>query len=339
MGVDSMQGNSMKNNPTRNLSMKLATTLSAAAALLAAALVDAAYPEKPIQVVVGFPGGAGADASTRGLLAMVTERTKLPFIVDNRAGAGGIIAAGHVARAAADGYTLLNASSSIMSIAPQLHKDVGYEPLRDFAPVAHIANHTVVLLANANFPANTLGELIQLAKKQPGRIAYATSGVATAFHLCGEWINHLAGVSLVHVPYKNVGQSLTDVSAGRVPLIFNGIVITRPFVKEGKLKILAVGSSEREAKTEMAPTFAETFPGMVPPFFQGIYAPAKTPHEIVARLGRAFQETLSDPAMKKKMEAMGIEPAAGSPEQLREMIRNAAAFWKKVIDITGVKPE
>ncbi|OFZ97160.1 MAG: hypothetical protein A3H35_01620 [Betaproteobacteria bacterium RIFCSPLOWO2_02_FULL_62_17] len=283
--------------------MNIAPTFAAAAALLlSAGAAVAAFPEKPIQVVVGFPGGAGADASTRALLAAVTDITRLAFVVDNRAGAGGIIAANHVAKAAPDGYTLLNASSSIMAVAPLLHKDLGYQPLRDFAPVAHVANHTVVLLASSSFPASTLGELIQLARKQPGKITYATPGVATTFHLTGEWLNQLAGISLVNVPYKNIGQALTDVSAGRVPLVMNGIVITRPFVRDGKLKIIAVGSDKREAKTENAPTFAETHAGMVPPFFQGIYAPAKTPPDVLSFLSRAFLETLKPCAIPRQSE-------------------------------------
>jgi tripartite-type tricarboxylate transporter receptor subunit TctC len=297
-----------------------------------------AYPDKPIQVVVAFAAGGGADIGLRQTLSAVTARTGLGFIVDNRAGAGGLIGASYAARAAPDGYTLFHGTATTLAIAPAFRrKDMPYDPIRDFAPISHIGNTTVVILANASLPANTLAELIALARKQPGKLSYGTNGIGGTFHLTGEWLNQMAGIHLVHVPYKDVGQSFTDAATGRIEIVINGISATRSLVREKKLKIIATGGAQRGAAWDMAPTLSETFPGMVVPFWEGLFAPARTPPEIVDRLSRDIAGTIKDPAYRPQLESNGREPVGSSASEMAELLKSSLTLYQKLVQDAGLK--
>ncbi|OFZ97159.1 MAG: hypothetical protein A3H35_01615 [Betaproteobacteria bacterium RIFCSPLOWO2_02_FULL_62_17] len=302
--------------------------------------VPAAYPEKPITVVVAFPAGGGGDIGVRQTLNAVTAKIGLNFIVDNRAGAGGLIGASYAAKAAPDGYTLFHGTATTLAIAPAFRrKDMPYDSVRDFAPISHLGNTTVVILANADLPANNLAELIALAKKQPGKLSYGTNGIGGTFHLTGEWLNQVAGINLVHVPYKEVGQSFVDAVTGRIPIVINGIAATRKLVTAKKLKIIVTGGAQRGAAWDMAPTLSETFPGMVVPFWEGLFAPAKTPPEIIDRLSRDIAATIKDPAYRPQLEANGREPVGSTAAEMGELLKSSLTLYQKLVETAGLKTE
>jgi tripartite-type tricarboxylate transporter receptor subunit TctC len=308
------------------------------AVALAPAFAAAAYPEKPIQVVVAFPAGGGGDIGVRQTLAAVTAKTGLNFIIDNRAGAGGLIGASYAAKAAPDGYTIFHGTATTLAIAPAFRrKDMPYDPIKDFAPISHIGNTTVVILANAALPANNLAELIALAKKQPGKLSYGTNGIGGTFHLTGEWLNQRAGIGLVHVPYKEVGQSFTDAATGRIEIVINGIAATRSLVRDKKLKIIVTGGAQRGAAWDMAPTLAETFPGMVVPFWEGLFAPARTPPEIIDRLNRDIASTIKDPVYRPQLETNGREPVGSSAAEMAELLKSSLSIYQKLVLDAGLK--
>ena len=307
---------------------------------LVPALVAAAYPDKPITVVVAFPAGGGGDIGIRQTLNAVGAKTGFQFVVDNRAGAGGLIGASFAAKAAPDGYTLFHGTATTLAIAPAFRKkDMPYDSIRDFTAVSHVANTTVVILANPALPANSVAELVALAKKQPGTLSYGTNGIGGTFHLTGEWLNQLAGIKLVHVPYKEVGQSFVDASTGRIQLVINGIAATRNLVNSKKLKIIATGGAQRGAAWNMAPTLSETFPGMVVPFWEGLFAPARTPAEAIDRLSREIAATTQDPAYRALLESSGREPVGASAAEMNELLKSSLTLYRKLVDEAGLKTE
>ena len=317
--------------------------LAAVVALLPAAVsaaAPAAYPEKPITVVVAFPAGGGGDIGVRQTLNAVAARSGFSFIVDNRAGAGGLIGAAYAAKAAPDGYTLFHGTATTLAITPAFRrKDMPYDSIRDFAAISHMGNTTVVILANADLPANNVAELVALAKKQPGKLSYATNGIGGTFHLTGEWLNQAAGIRLVHVPYKEVGQSFVDAVTGRIELVINGIAATRKLVSAKKLKIIATGGAQRGAAWDMAPTLSETFPGMVVPFWEGLFAPARTPPEIIDRLSREVAAASKDPSYRQLQEVSGREPIGSTPAEMAELLKSSLSLYVKLVETAGLKTE
>jgi len=274
------------------------------------------------------------------VLNAVTAKFGHSFIVDNRAGAGGLIGASHAAKAAPDGYNMFHGTATTLAIAPAFRKkDMPYDSIRDFAPVSHLGNTTVVILANADLPANNIAELIALAKKQPGKLSYGTNGIGGTFHLTGEWLNQIAGINLVHVPYKEVGQSFVDAVTGRIPIVINGIAATRKLVSAKKLKIIATGGAQRGAAWDMAPTLSETFPGMVVPFWEGLFAPAKTPPEFIDRISRDIAATIRDPVYRPQLEANGREPIGSTPQEMADLLKSSLSLYQKLVETTGLKTE
>ena len=321
-------------------------TQAAAIALLAIAHiglaepadVPVAYPAKPIRFIVGFTPGGTSDVVARLLSAKLAETWTQPLVVDNRPGAGGNLAVEIVARSAPDGYTLLCASSSF-SIIPSLNRELSYNPLKDFAPVTLMTSAPYLLVLHPAVPAQSVKELIALAKAQPGKLNYASAGAGSTLHLAGELFKSLAGVDIVHVPYKGA-IGITDLIAGAVQLSFAGVPQTLPHVKAGRLKALAVTTARRATVVPELPTIAEAgVPGYdVDPWY-GVIAPAGAPRAIIEQLNTAFARALNAPDVKEKFMLQGLEPRASTPAEFSSLVEKEIAKWSKVVRDAGIKAE
>ena len=274
---------------------------------------------------------------------MSAELQKLwnqPVIVENRTGAGGTIGTDYVAKAAPDGYTLLFAADSSLTLAPSLFVKLPYDPLRDFAPIVNVTTGPFVLLANPAFPANDLKELIALAKAQPGKMSYASSGTGTQQHLAMETLQAMAGIDVLHVPYKGFGAGLADVLGGQVPLIFGGITASIGLIKGGKLKGIAVTGPKRSQALPDLPTFQEAgFPGYDIRAWYGFLAPAGTPPQIVRKIHADALTVIGREDFQERLAKDGIEPVGNTPEAFQAQIRRDIVRWAEIVKTAGVKQE
>ena len=315
-------------------------------ALLAAALCVAAlpalsqgYPNKPVKVVVPFPAGGPTDVLTRVLADKMGAQLGQPVVVENKPGAGGSIGADFVAKSAPDGYTLVMATASTHSIGPYLGK-LPYDPVKDFTPIVWVGNATNVLVVSNNVPASNVKELIELARKDPGRLNYATSGIGTISHLTSELFASMAGVKLTHVPYKGTQQSIPDVMSGQVAILFDNIMTAMPNVKAGKVKALGISSPKRSALVPELPTVAEAgLPGFQSLVWFGLLGPAGTPKAVVDRVNAELNKALLLPEIQARFVQVGFEPAGGTSADFARTMERDAAKWSKVIKDAGVKPE
>jgi tripartite-type tricarboxylate transporter receptor subunit TctC len=297
------------------------------------------YPSKPIRVVIPYPAGGAGDVIARSVGAKLTEQWGQQILVDNRPGAGGNIGTESVARAPADGYTLLLGTDIQMSINPHIFKQLPYDPERDFAPISAAYFAAFVLSAHPSVPANTLPELIAHLKSRPGKYNYASAGNGSPHHLAMEWLKVAAGVDVVHIPYKGSGQILPDLMAGQVQLAYMGLSPAIPHVKSGKLKVIAVGTSQRvEAIPDLA-TISETYPGIEAGAIWSFFAPAGTPRDIVLRLNSEINRIAALPDVKERMLAQGLYPLGGSPEDLGSRTKSDTIKWGKVVQQIGFKAE
>ncbi len=309
-------------------------------AMQCAAAADPAgsYPAKPIRFIVGFTPGGTSDVVARLLAVKMAETWTQPLVVDNRPGAGGNLANEIVARSAADGYTLLCASSSF-SIIPAVTRSLSYSPTKDFAPVTLASSAPYLMVLYPAVPAQSVKELIALAKAQPGKLNYASAGSGSTLHLAGELFKSLAGVDIVHVPYKGA-TGITDLIAGAVQLSFAGLPQTLPHVKSGRLKALAVTTLRRAAAVPDLPTIAEAgVPGYEVDPWYGVIAPAGTPRAIIDRLNAAFARALAAPDVKEKFLLQGIEPRSSTPAEFSGIIGKEIVKWSKVVRDAGIKAE
>jgi tripartite-type tricarboxylate transporter receptor subunit TctC len=303
----------------------------AAASLAAAPAAAQNYPTKIIKIVVPTAPGGGNDAMARIVAAKLQERWKQPVIVDNKAGANGAIATEFVARAAPDGYTILFGYIATHGINPVLSR-VPYDPVKDFAPIAEIAEAQGVLVVNASVPAKSVKELIALAKAKPGALSYASAGNGTAPHIAGELFKRQAGVDLLHVPYKGSGPAVTDTLAGTTQVMFPSLVAALPHVKSGKLRALAVTGSKRSPLFPDLPTIAEAgVAGFEITQWYGFFAPAKTPKDIVDKLNREIVAIMKEPDTAKKFADHGADVVTGSPEEFGRFVQAELAKWGKFI--------
>jgi tripartite-type tricarboxylate transporter receptor subunit TctC len=273
---------------------------------------------------------------------MAAELQKMwgqPVVVENRTGAGGTIGTDSVAKAAPDGYTLLFAADATVTLAPAVIAKMPYDPLRDLTPIVNVTAGPFVLMANPAFPANTMAEFIALAKKEPGKIPYASSGAGGQQHLAMESVRTVAGIDVVHVPYKGFGQGVTDVLANQVPLIFGGITASISYTSSGKLKALGVTSPKRARALPNVPTIAETLPGFDITAWYGFLGPAKLPAEIVRKINADSRAIIARPDFQERLLKDGIEPVGNTPEQFAEEIKADIARWAKSVKAAGVKPE
>jgi tripartite-type tricarboxylate transporter receptor subunit TctC len=294
------------------------------------------YPERPIKLVVPFPPAGTTDLLARTLAQKLNEALGKSVIVENRPGAGGNIGASVVASAPPDGYTLLLATVSTHGINPSLYPNMPYDAVKDFAPVAFIARVSNVLLVNPKLPANTAKELIALAKAQPGKLMFASSGNGTSLHLSGELFATMAQLKITHVPYKGSAQALGDVLSGQVPFMFDNLPSALPHIKAGKLRALAVTMTKRIPQLPDVPTMAESaLPGFEAVSWFGILAPAKTSTAVVSKLNAEINKIISDAAMRQRLVEQGTEPAVMSPEQFAQHIKDEIAKWGKVVKASG----
>jgi tripartite-type tricarboxylate transporter receptor subunit TctC len=306
---------------------------------LQSTLAQGKYPAKPIRLVLPFPPGGSTDIVARLIGQKLAEAWGQPVVVDNRPGAGGNVAAEHVARAAPDGYTLLQANVA-NAIGASLYPRLGYSLTGDFVAVTQLATTAYVLLAHPSLPVKSVRELIALAKARPGQLNYASAGAGSATHLSGELLKNLAGVDIVHVPYKGTGPAVTALLAGEIELYFATVPAAAPMIRSGRLRPLGVSSARRAAALPEVPTIAESgLKGYETSTWHGVLAPAATPREIVQQLNAEIVRILNAPEVREKLIAQGLEPVGDTPEQFAAYIRSEIAKWAKVVRISGAKPE
>lgn len=298
------------------------------------------WPAKPIRIIVPFSPGGVADNSARVIADKLGARLGQQVLVENRAGASGNIGTEAVAKSAADGYTLLLGFDGTMVINPHVFPKLGFDTLRDFAPVTKLGDATLILVAHPSVPVNNLPELIDYSKKQAGGLAYGTSGTGGTPHLAGELLKQRSGANLVHVPYKGGGQAIGDVVGGQIPLVYTAIATAQQYVKAGRLKGIAVSSEKRSPALPEVQTFIEGGqPGFVVVSWTGIFAPAKTPPAIVERLQKEIAAVLGDPEVRARYEALGIDPVGNSPGAFAAQVREDLARWEKVVKQANIKVE
>lgn len=297
----------------------------------------AAYPEKPVRIVVPFTPGGVTDVLARLVASKLAERLKQPFVVENKGGAGGILGTDAVAKAAPDGYTLLF-TNTIQTTNPAIYRKLPYDAERDFVPVALASDPSgLILVASASLPAKSVAELIALAKQKPNEVSYATPGVGSAMHMAGEMFNSLAGVKLLHVPYKGMAQALNDVISGQVMLTFQAPGVVLPHIQSGKLRALGQTGSVRSGVLPDVPTLAESgLDGYYIAGWFGLFAPAATPPEIVKRLAAEAVQAMSEPATREKLNALGASPPTMTQEQFAEFVKTEAARAAGVAKMAGI---
>ncbi len=300
----------------------------------------AAYPTKPIRLVVPFPPGGATDILARAIAQRWSETLGQQVVVDNRPGAGGNIGSDLVAKSAPDGYTLLMGTVGTHAINPSLYTKMPYDHIRDFAPVILVAGVPNVMEVNPSVPAHTVQEFIAYAKANPGKVNFASSGSGTSIHLSGELFKVMAGVEMTHVPYKGSAPALQDLLGGQVQVMFDNLPPSLPQIRSGKLRALAVTSATRSAALPDVPTIAESgLPGFEASSWFGVLAPAGTPPAIIARLNADGVKWLATPEAKEKMLTLGANAVGGSPEDFAAHIRAETAKWAKVVKDSGARAD
>jgi tripartite-type tricarboxylate transporter receptor subunit TctC len=327
----------MRSNPTRRQAMRLAGV--AGAALAAPALAQPVWPNKPVKFVVPFPPGQAADIFARLTAEKLTDVWKQQVVVENKAGGSGIPATEYGKNAAPDGHTLLIVSSGTFGVNPSLYPDLPYKPLVDFLPITNIFLVPLVIVAHPSFPASTLAELIELARKEPGQLSYASAGPGTSQHLSMELFKMRAKVDIVHIPYKGSGPAMADLLGGHVKLMMDSTAAALSPITDKRIKALAVTTARRAAPPlDAIPPIADTLPGFDAAGWSGLAAPARTPLEIVAKVNRDVNALLQDPAVVREIERRAGMPAPGSPIQFAEFIKKEIDTWGEVVRATGTKP-
>ena len=309
-------------------------TLATAAMLAALAPVLSAhaqtYPAKPIRLIVPFPAGGATDLFARTLSQKMGEKLGTTLVVDNKPGAGGAIGSDLAAKAPADGYTLLLATTSTHAIGPSIGK-VPYDTVRDFTPIAHVGSAPSIMLVPVNSPVKNVREWIDYARKNPGKLNYASSGNGTIVQLTAELFKSQAGVFVTHIPYKGTALAIPDLMSGKVDVLFDSLPTGMPFVRDGRLKALGVTSLKRSLLAPDLPAIAEALPGFESNTWFGLYGPKALPAEVVARISKAANEALADPQLSDKLSSLGIEPVTSTPDQLAKLQAQDAAKWKQII--------
>ena len=314
-----------------------------AAALLAALFASTGaaqnYPLKPVRIVVPFAAGGGVDVTARILAQKLTERVGQSFIVENRAGASGIIGTEFVAKSAPDGYTLLVGSQTTQAVVPAMYGKVNYDGARDFAPVTEIAVSPLLIVVHPSLPAKSVKDLVALAKARPGQLTFGAATGGTP-HLAAELFKLTAQVDMLLVPYKGESPALADAMGGQISMVFANLPVGLPLAQGGRLRALAVTSLQRVSTAPAIPTVAESgLPGFEANTWFGLFAPAATPRDVVARLAGDSASALGAPEVKERMAAQGLFVVANAPEQFAQFLRVEIPRWQKVVKDAGVKPQ
>ena len=320
-------------SPPRLLAMCLLAGLT-----LPAIAAMSAYPTKPVRLVVPFAAGGPMDIMSRALGERLTTSFGQQVVVDNRGGAGGSIGAEIVARSAPDGYTLLTGHIGTHAINASLYPRLGYDPVRDFAPISLIATLPLGLFVNVSVPATSVSELVALAKTKPGQINFASAGSGGPTHMAGEMLKAMAGIEIVHVPYKGNAAALTDLVAGRVQMMFSNLLTATPHVKASKLRAIAISTAKRSPQAPELPTVAESgVPGYDLTPWYGIFAPAGTPRAIVNRLNGEIDRILNAPDLKARFQSQGIDLVTSTPEAFSGLIRKEIPKWREIVRKSGAR--
>ena len=319
--------------------MKIIIAIAAALAMAANAAAQG-YPGRPITLVVGFAPGGGTDTVARVMQKKLGEYLGQTIVVENRSGAGGIIAADLVSKAAPDGYTILLATIAALAVAPHLNSKLPYNPLQDFAPISMATVSGNVLVVHPSLPAKTIAEYVKEANSRPGGLPYGTSGIGSAGNLAGELFRLTAKANLIHVPYKGGGPAMSDLLGAQILSVFASATTAVPQVKAGKLRALGTTSAKRSATMPDVPTIAEQgYPGYEATNWYAFVAPAKTPKDIVVRLNREIVKTLRDPETHDAIFKQGEEPTPSTPEELAQHMAREYATWGRVIKEAGIPVE
>lgn len=305
--------------------------LAAALALGAAVPVALAQSSKPIRLVVPFPAGGATDLFARTLSQKMGERLGTSIVIDNKPGAGGSLGSDMAAKATADGQTLLFTTTSTHSIGPAIGAKLPYDTVRDFTPIAHVGNAPSIMLVPNSSPAKTVKEWIEYAKKNPGKLNYASSGNGTIVQLTAELFKAQAGVFVTHIPYKGTGLAIPDLVAGQLDVLFDSLSTGMPHVRDGRLRALAVTTLKRTPLAPDLPPVADTLPGFESSTWFGLYGPKGLPAEVVNRVNTAANQALSDPEVRAKLTTLGIEPVTSTPAQFAKMVADDQGKWKRII--------
>lgn len=298
------------------------------------------WPANPVKLIIPFPPGGGTDILSRIVSNKLAENNKWTFVTDNRGGAGGTIGLAEAARAAPNGYTLVMGQKDNMAVAPWLYKNLSYDPLRDFTPVAHVAYTPVVIVTAAGSKFKTLADVVNAARSAPGTVTYGSPGNGTTIHLAGEALEVAAGIQLVHVPYKGSSPAMVDAISGTVDLAVSSVPSALSQIKAGKLRALAVTSARRSTSLPEVPTVAEAgYKGFDVSTWYGLFVPAGTPHDIVARLNGEVNRLLDTPEMKNAIHAQGAEPQAMTPEKFAALLKADHQSMKDIVKKAGVTME
>jgi tripartite-type tricarboxylate transporter receptor subunit TctC len=316
---------------------KLASAMFLGAALSFSLNAAARYPDKPIRLVIGYAPGGGTDAVARVMAEKVSQSMGQPVIVDNRPGAAGNVASDYVVHAAPDGYTILMGNIGPIAVNPYLYK-LSFDPMRDLAPVTLLATAPLLVVVNPSLPVNSLRDLIDLARKEPGKLSYSSAGVGSSNHLAGALFNIEAGTDTVHVPYKGAAPAVVDLISGQVQFSFQTLPSVGSNVKANRLKALAVTSSTRSKVYPEVPTTAEAgLKNFEVSAWYSIVAPAGTPRPVIDRLHDEFVKALNQKDVIERLQAEGAVPAGTTPEQFGEFIRSESEKWGRVVKISGMK--
>jgi tripartite-type tricarboxylate transporter receptor subunit TctC len=319
-------------------------TIAVALALSLACAIGSAsaqnFPTKPVRFVVPFAPGGSTDTLARTIGQKLSDYLGEQVVVDNRPGANGDIGMLLVARAAPDGYTVVLGYIANLGIGPSLYAKMPYDPVKDFAPITQVAGASNILVVHPSVPAKNFKEFIAYTKANPGKVNFASAGVASVGHLTGELLNNLARIDMVHVPYKGSGQAITDLVGGHVKVMISGMASTLPHVKTGKLRGLATTGAMRTPATPDLPTIAESgFPGFEASSWFGVLAPARTPRPVIARLHADIVKSLQQPEVRQRLENVGFEIVGGTPDEFAGYIQSEIRKWAKVVKASGAKPE
>lgn len=299
-----------------------------------------AYPARPIRFIVPFTPGGSGDIFARPIAQKMSEQMGQQVIVENRPGSGGVIGTEAAAKAPADGYTIMMGLTANVAVNPTLYTKLPYDPLRDFAPVTLIAYAPYVLVVPPSLPARSLKELIALARAKPGDLAYVSLGSGSMGHLSGELLASMAGVKLLHVPYKNLGQAIPDLISGQAQLLFLGMASAQPHIKSGKLRAIALSGAKRSSLMPQVPTVSESgVKGFDVTGWYGVFVPAATPQDIIVRLHKEIVRALAMPDLRERLLGEGAELVGNSPREFDAFVRSELVKWAKVVKLSGAKAD
>jgi tripartite-type tricarboxylate transporter receptor subunit TctC len=314
------------------------STLAALLALIATPLQAQQYPARPVTIVVPFAAGGGSDLLARLVAQKLEEKLGKPFIIENRPGAATTLAAMQVVRAAPDGYTLMQATSSTMAINVSMSKKMSYEPLKDLVPVALLSSSPFFLVVNKDSPLHSVADLIALSKAKPNSLNYGSGGPGSMHHLSTELLQSLAGIQMTHVPYKATPPAMNDLMAGNIQVLFGDTTSTLPFIKQGTVRALAVTTAKRSPAAPDVPAVAETVPGFESASWQMLVAPGATPPEVIALLNREVHAIFTNAGVIGELERRGIGPAlTGNPAEVQDFVKAEIVRWSDVVRRAGLE--